>query len=315
MKYLVLILLIIVLNAQVGTCQKIHFCDTTNVWVTTGHDNIYGGEAVNYFKIRPNTGSYWPLYGGLAWHYYYDFFDSFYVSGISYQQDNTVREDTDLGIVYIYSADTEYILYNYNLHYGDTVHQHYFGGVDSCVYQVVQFDSVVINGVYHKKFTMHELDTVYPHRPGWDTIYTYVEGIGSMFRPTANAPDLLYNHAMLHCFTNRGIQPVVDISFPYPSMTDTAYFTNSCIPVETANTEMVQSEIMLSPNPATSQVTVTGAANSDVRVYDGMGREVARYNSQNDALTIDLSRFVPGVYVVRINALDNRIVKKLIIDR
>ena len=315
MKYIVLILLITVLNAQVSYCQKIHFCDTTNQWITFGHDTIYGGEAISFFKIRPWSGSYWPLYGGLAWNYYYDLDDSFSLSGHLSTQDYTVREDTDLGIVYIYSLDTEYILYNYNLHFGDTVHQHYFEGVDSCVYQVVQLDSVVINGVYHKKFTMHELDTVHPYRPGWDTLYTYVEGIGSLFKPISNTRDLLYNHALLHCFTNQGIQPVVDISFPYPSMTDTEYFTNSCIPVETANAELVTSVITLSPNPATSQVTITGATNSDVRVYDGMGREVMRYRPQTETVDIDVSHLVPGFYLVHIGSRDKSVSKKLIIER
>ena len=69
-----------------------------------------------------------------------------------------------------------------------------------------------------------ELDTTYPHYPGWDIVFSYMEGFGSMFRPVSNQPggSTLEYQDFLKCFYHHGIAPVVG-SIPYFYPLDSRY--------------------------------------------------------------------------------------------
>lgn len=73
---------------------------------------------------------------------------------------------------------------------------------------------------------------------------------------------------------------------------------------------------LLYPNPACGDVTVVGPMMKTVVVRNGLGQEVGKYVVDSDQLTLPVSSFPAGFYVVSIFTKDNSFVhKKLIVRR
>lgn len=73
------------------------------------------------------------------------------------------------------------------------------------------------------------------------------------------------------------------------------------------------SELLIYPNPATGTVTVVSGGPAEVSILDAQGRAILTQSikqSDNRAITFDISHLTRGVYFVRINGL----VKKLIVN-
>ena len=155
MKKLLLILLT-TLSVTVSA-QKIRFTDSRNHWVTHGSagmegcyfDNYsqYGMDTVIYmhtYKQLYNSCSHLPGYPGC-------------IPTCSMAQNMLIREDTIADIVYYrtWSSDTvEHILYDYNMNVGDTILYNLTSGINATIVDsVINIDSIIINGVYHKVFT------------------------------------------------------------------------------------------------------------------------------------------------------------------
>ena len=283
MKYRVLILLIIVLNAQVGACQKIHFCDTTNEWLDTVYNPVTGTSGWIDFYYTGVTQTY-----GLKT--YYELFCNGDVTGLPdfIEDDIWVREDTveqKVFVLDVYDGTRfERILYDYTLHQGDTFLNRTFFTSDSLRFVVLRLDTTIIDSVVYKKFTVKQIDSTnhISTNPGWDTVYT--------------------------------IPPIDSLSYLNDDLTDTAYFSN-CIALKVSEPVANNKQIQIYPNPGANEVFIKGGINSEIVIDDIAGRTVGRYLAPTETTNIDVSRFVPGVYVVRINASDYRIVKKLIVER
>ena len=220
--------------------------------------------------------------------------------------DFSIREDTVNGIVYFLDVFNQKILYNFNLHLGDTFHTYFHSLSFPVIDSVISIDSVLIGDYYYKKITVKELDTTYPHCldcAGWDTIFTYMEGFGSLFRPVSNQPfgPALEYQEFLTCFRHHGIAPVViSISYFYPSLTDTLLFINDCTGVEVLEPPNPTKDFIVYPNPARDEITIEGAKDCDVRIFDMVGEIKSKVKSENQKVSIDISDLVRGVYMVEV---------------
>ncbi len=129
-----------------GYTQKIRFTDTSNYWGSQGIES----SSIAYQGIYQYRLCCTNIFNGLT---YYD------LHGVldHWPLDFYVREDTAAGLVYMWNFQdsVEQVLYNYNLHPGDTIHFEYANPpfIDS----VLSVDSMLINGVYHKVFSLYEL--------------------------------------------------------------------------------------------------------------------------------------------------------------
>ena len=168
------ITILFVLIALSAGAQKIRFTDSTNQWTTLSFNGGSLCSFENSFGYGADTtilGTTYRIMTELS---------STFLPGVcigtssgcySPAQRYFIREDTTAGIGYIFNpADTaEHMLFNYNLHVGDSFLRTY--SVWSDVDTVVSVDSTLINGVYHKILNMQNTTT-------WEINYTVLEGVG-----------------------------------------------------------------------------------------------------------------------------------------
>ena len=75
--------------------------------------------------------------------------------------------------------------------------------------------------------------------------------------------------------------------------------------------DIIENQVLLSPNPATSIVTIDGAEDfNTVSVFDQSGRRVM-LSSINRAGTIDVSELPRGTYLVKLEGGDRPVVSRL----
>ena len=73
--------------------------------------------------------------------------------------------------------------------------------------------------------------------------------------------------------------------------------------------------VSLFPNPAAATVTLTGAENARVQLFDLSGRLLSVVESASENQQIDVSNWAEGLYIVRISDGKNSIAKKLNVIR
>ena len=282
--------------ANIGVCQKIHFTDTTNKWVTKGYDSVYNRSVTNYYTMSCcDTVTFYHVYSDLHC-------ESYYESVLSAGGDYIIREDTLENIIYI--LDTwdmnEKILYNYNLQAGDTFHLSMV--LDSTmVDSIISVDSVLINGYYYKKFTVMELDTTYPkhyYDYGWNKVFTYIEGIGNLFSPSNEYLFYIPNTEFLRCFTHNDTAITVDIPYFYPIYGDTVHFVNECATVGEPRTDKEADNLNVYPNPAGKVINITASIGAEVTITNLLGQTLIKTTMHKSIEQIDIVGLVNGVYMV-----------------
>jgi len=93
------------------------------------------------------------------------------------------------------------------------------------------------------------------------------------------------------------------------SLTELRVFGNKIVSNENVPAD---TEILISPNPATSIVTIQGAEAYDmVSVYDQIGRRVFQKQIKN-ASSLDVSELQSGIYVLKFEGGGKSFVSKLI---
>jgi hypothetical protein len=72
--------------------------------------------------------------------------------------------------------------------------------------------------------------------------------------------------------------------------------------------------VLIYPNPATNEIMIEGATNSDVIIYDILGSEKLKVNNEQLKTTVDISGLVSGVYFVEIRDEETgeRVVKRVV---
>jgi hypothetical protein len=208
-----------------------------------------------------------------------------------------VREDTTAGMVYYrypaFGDTAERILYNYNLNIGDTL-QYSASIADS----VIAIDSVLMNGVYHKTF-----DFTSKAGRGSRT-YTVIEGIGTSNHPVY--PMFIgscfeFTESLL-CFRQNGFPPSVTIK-RNGCFSGGGSFMN-CSTIDVKSPGNTSHSMVISPNPATSQLSIAAAASLNaghtISVYDAVGRCIYKGNSEPNkaAIMLNTSEWADGLYMV-----------------
>lgn len=266
-RFLLAICLLLSLN---GYSQKIRFTDTTNIWAID-QTNPDGASIPYHAHYGRDT-----VIGLTAYHTLHDGVVPAYI-----------REDTVTNLVYAYNIydSVDYVFYDYNLHVGDTFTQHLYSFTvkDS----VVQVDSTLINGIYHKVFTL--LSSA-------PRFYTVVEGIGCITSPMYPARDICFEgEKRLVCFRNSTGYPAAAFTaagcwaYYYPYV-NSAYCTNNIMPVS-------KHEFNISPNPATDNICVSGlTGDNDIYVYDLLGRGMLHTSTDQREMIITTYEWPRGIY-------------------
>lgn len=78
-----------------------------------------------------------------------------------------------------------------------------------------------------------------------------------------------------------------------------------------------ENHLLLYPNPATNQVTIQIPSNEEataLKLITMAGKEIYNINAMGSKITIDLTSFTPGIYIVKLSTQNREYVKRLIID-
>ena len=294
--------------------QKIRFTDPTNFWHVKEQ----------YYLGSSETDYYWDFsYGAdtvIVGKTYKQFITSF-------PQNAFVREDTTANIVYYFNTGTftEDTLYNYNLRLGDTIitHMGSFNFIDT----VHKVDSILINGVYHKRF---DILCANCNQYLSSRFYTVVEGIGSISGPVfpsffticySGPEQYVYD---LLCFSENSIAPTITIPHYFDCFGNGATLTNTstCWPTGVDNLEGEINRVNVYPNPVRetlyveifrSALFLTQNDGDRIIISDITGRLVYDAISSERKIAVSTNNFASGVYFIELIHKDGtREVKKII---
>ncbi|MBX2906979.1 MAG: T9SS type A sorting domain-containing protein [Taibaiella sp.] len=301
-----LIACLFVLPAIDGSAQKISFCDTSNLWVTTGDvDGSCAWERKAY--LADDTLISGKKYRKLA---YLSLIYTSYSTGCNATMGRGffVREDLAHGMVYYRQPSVdqfEHVLYNYNLQPGDTIQYTYnMWGGGSVADSLVKLDSALIGGVYHKTF-----DFVSATGRG-NRAYSVIEGVGCVNHPAypAFAGDCHGYMERLRCFSQAG--SVQDFSMRWNScdLIGNNFYTNcEYSPATTKVKAIAESKMVVKPNPARGsfEVSLPGARGQYmIAVHDVLGHEMTSQTVTATSQVIDASGWAAGTYFVSVSGSD-----------
>ena len=96
------------------------------------------------------------------------------------------------------------------------------------------------------------------------------------------------------------------------------YFENNPSILSTNEIEEIDTELLLSPNPASDIVTVSVSANLAIQqiiIVNMTGQTVQQtdVNNISNTASLDISSLVSGMYIVKIGTSNNTITKKLMV--
>ncbi|MFI5219370.1 MAG: T9SS type A sorting domain-containing protein [Bacteroidia bacterium] len=206
-----------------------------------------------------------------------------------------LREDNKIIYFRPDTSTTEYVLYNFNLNLGDTLFYPFGGGIfsnqDTLI--VVYVDSVSTPGGYLRRLQ-------------FDWYITWIEGVGSIFyllNPGAIAP--LSGNDNLECMVSDSVNLYPGTPCPY------------CIPVNIQEKYFTH-DISISPNPFQTSATLQTSkefANSELIIFNTLGRKVKQQNIYNGTITINREGLTAGIYFFRLTSnKGHTAIGKFIID-
>jgi hypothetical protein len=70
-------------------------------------------------------------------------------------------------------------------------------------------------------------------------------------------------------------------------------------------------EVLIFPNPVKRELTIMNAENSTIDVYDMQGNLILTHKSLSNRTTLDVSNYIPGIYIIKVNKNNQCIVKKV----
>jgi hypothetical protein len=81
------------------------------------------------------------------------------------------------------------------------------------------------------------------------------------------------------------------------------------------NNETPETNVTVYPNPASSSVTFSGLTeNSEILIIDLQGKIIHSSNSVNESITLDVSMYERGIYLVRVNSSSGIETRKIILQ-
>jgi len=203
---------------------------------------------------------------------------------VGYQ--GAIRQDTTTEKVYFVEqySTTEQLLYDFNLHVGDTLKYGISKWAPCAQYPdtVTTIDSILIGNTYRKQFTFS----------GYMSYYQLIEGIGStnglLELP---CPSRIEEGLRLNCFQQNGITL-------YPDSTITCDIISSVNDLSEKNIS-----ITLSPNPATNLLTITttSAQPSQIILFDIASRQLIQQKF-NGSVILNIENLAKGVYLYEVRS-------------
>lgn len=286
-----LFILLLSIIPFVGFGQKIHFCDTTNLWIGLYMD--YSNYPPIYYQTTQDryTGS-WVAPNGKT---YLIGLTCLGVAGPA----AAVREDTIAGKVYYWDDSLERVLYDYNLQVNDTVTQ-VFPLYGTYVNYVSSIDSTEINGLWYRVWHFEPV-------PQGASIRSYdvIEGIGTLYFPLY--PLIQYHfedYTLLTCFYNRGMQPLVNSEL-------LGYFDNatSCALAVEQATQNVK-KVTVIPNPIISESKLLFPSEIDagtLTIYNDVGQCLVNKSiAHQEYERLGDKANTPGIYFYRLTDEKNK---------
>ena len=322
----VLFILLTVLSLS-ASAQKIIFTDQRNHWITHGTVGAEACPFADYMNYSTDTVEYLQTYKQLICNSISPYPRPGCMGGGAggMYSFNLIREDTIANIVYYRDPNTdtlEHILYNYNLHVGDTIRypiSYYsttLGYMLPVVDSVVHIDSTLINGVYHKVFTMQGRNDSFPHSTGGlYRAYTLIEGMGCTVSP--EFPALFtgcfeYNEKLL-CFQQDTVLPVINTPYylcavGFPSSPDSFHNgLGNCNPMSVNNIQKSIPSLTIYPNPVTTELTITSSSTvTFITITNLIGQTLFTQPCNSALVQVDVSNLPKGLYFIKINGTEVR---------
>lgn len=280
--------------------QKISFCDTANLWVTTGDvDAVCAWERKAY--LGSDTMISGQKYRRLS---YLSLIYTSYSTGCNATMGRGffVREDAAYGMVYYRQPSVdqyEHVLYNYNMQPGDTIQ--YFSGGGSVADSLVRLDSALIGGVYHKTFDFQSATG------RGNRAYTVIEGVGCVNHPLypAYAGNCHGYAERLRCFSQAGLVQDFSMRWNQCDQLGNNFYTNCDYTTATTSVaETARVAMVVKPNPARDQIEVSvpeGRGHLAVVVRDVLGRAVTSATMKGSSMKIETSSWAPGTYFIYVS--------------
>ena len=218
----------------------------------------------------------------------------------SYGYCSAIREDS-VKRVYVYAyggnpTPSDMLLYDFNLQVGDTLPPSINDNNRDTIRSI---DSVLVGNNYHKRFNLSP---------------TFGNCTGSIIEGVGNTLGLLYwlhcpefGAGNLDCFTHYD-------SISYPSVSSGGYIC-PLIALGIYKTT-VENNITISPNPFTSQTTIsfsTEQRNTTIKIMDVVGKEIKTINFTGKQYIIEKGTMQSGVYFVQIADANKNVVNRKVV--
>ncbi len=300
MKQLLLILVMLTaLNAKSQSTVYHPFPEDSASWVTDNYSNFcFGYCASGFYEMKGDTllnaQTYHKLYvsGGSFYYISYPVVPNPGVVGASFfyscNYTGAIRQDSLNKKVYFIDANmtSDTLLYDFNLALGDTVRSWYMRYTPQWLLIVSGIDSILINGNYHKRFTLYEPNL------GQTSL---IEGVGW-------ADDLLGavisgDHAShVACFNGTHID-------------NWLAFNNECaVPLSCAMFTSIDKQnqdksFTLFPNPFSDQLkcTISNTEQSEISIYDIASRKIIQQQFVH-AVSLNTTQLAKGLYLYEVKS-------------
>lgn len=182
------------------------------------------------------------------------------------------------GVLNQLTPSEEYLLYDFDISVGDTIHFQPPGSYTAAIDSFPDF-----NGMKTTRIVNYPLGTYQQIR-----METLVEGIGSSYGFFSSHNSV---YTELICFSSKG---------------ETILFGDNCMPcaglVSTGNIESVP-ELIIAPNPADDFLEISSKGNlkeqiNSVKIHSLSGQLLAEKEVFNQSTHLDISRLQPGIYFI-----------------
>ncbi len=293
----ILFFILVLVSARVGA-QKINFTDPTNEWlvrtetVTPGSPQRYGVHYHRFYingDTNINSNTYYELrsYNG-DWK--------------TDRHEAYVRYDSAANSMYLAAQPTDILLYNFNLSVGDTVFCPWSSTYANMNYTVISIDPILLNNVYHKKFSLQVTDSSIVDLFG--TYATIIEGVGCTTGPldllSGDRDIAVHNEISRYvtCFKNQGIYPIPSYSGCSDSLIKVLLDVEVSVPG--------QNMLVVYPQPATTYANIQlpqTIKSGTLHLYNQVGQTLHTEAIRNKAQVQVNAPTTPGLYYYRV--LDN----------
>ena len=214
-----------------------------------------------------------------------------------------IRQDIAQRKVWIYDGTIETILYDFNLHVGDTLDSTrvYWGDPPSLQSNnsvVTSIDSILINGQYRTRYNYHP-----PLGCGGSPDWAIVEGIGSL-SGLLNVPSCFEYYSAL-------------VEFRQDNLSLYGSQASWCIWANIKNSED-EKLFSITPNPSTNKFTISFSktmSHASLKIFNMMGEEVyAVAVGSSSKQEIEIGNLAKGIYFVQVGTNERQWVEKVVVE-